>query len=76
VYSEHVLTNWHVSKYIFNLSLSDSVVPTCFKQTTIVSVPKNTKVTCLNNYQPVALTSVAIKFVERLVMDHVNAAIP
>ena len=35
---------------IFNLSLSESVIPTCFKQTTIVHVPKNTKVTCLNDY--------------------------
>ena len=34
----------------FNLSLSESVIPTCFKQTTIVPVPKNTKVTCLNDY--------------------------
>jgi hypothetical protein len=33
---------------IFNLSLSESVIPTCFKQTTIVPVTKNTKVTCLN----------------------------
>ena len=37
---------------IFNLSLSESVIPTCFKQTTIVPVPKNTKVTCLNDYFP------------------------
>jgi hypothetical protein len=27
---------------VFNLSLSESVIPTCFKQTTIVPVPKNT----------------------------------
>ena len=27
---------------IFNLSLTESVIPTCFKQTTIVPVPKNT----------------------------------
>ena len=39
---------------IFNLSLTQSVIPPCFKQTTIVPVPKNSKVTCLNNYQPVA----------------------
>ena len=43
---------------IFNLSLSESVIPTCFKQTTIVPVPKNTKATCLNDYRPEALTSV------------------
>ena len=35
---------------IFNMSLIESVIPTCFKQTTIVPVPKNTKVTCLNDY--------------------------
>jgi hypothetical protein len=45
---------------IFNMSLIESVIPTCFKQTTIVPVPKNTKVTCLNDYRTIALTSVAI----------------
>jgi hypothetical protein len=35
---------------IFNLSLTESVIPTCFKQTTLVPVPKNTKVTYLNDY--------------------------
>jgi hypothetical protein len=33
---------------IFNLSLTESVIPTCFKQTSMVPVPKNTKVTSLN----------------------------
>jgi hypothetical protein len=42
---------------IFNLSLTESVIPTCFKQTTIVPVPKVAKVTCLNDYRPEALTS-------------------
>ena len=35
---------------IFNMSLTESVIPTCFRQTTIVPVPKNTKATCLNDY--------------------------
>ena len=61
---------------IFNMSLIESVIPTCFKQTTIVPVPKNTKVTCLNDYRPVALTSVAMKCFERLVMAHINTIIP
>ena len=61
---------------IFNLSLSESVIPRCFKQTTIVPVPKNTKVTCLNDYQPVALMSVAMKCFERLVMAHIHTIIP
>ena len=41
---------------IFNLSLAKSVIPTCFKQTTIVPVSKEVKITCLNDYRPVALT--------------------
>ena len=61
---------------IFNLFLSKSVIPTCFKQTTIVPVPKNTTVASLNDYRPVALTSVAIKCFERLVMAHINTIIP
>jgi hypothetical protein len=61
---------------IFNLSQSESVIPTCFKQTNIVPVSKNTKVTCLNDYQPIALMSVAMKCFERLVMAHINTIIP
>ena len=61
---------------IFNMSLIESVIPTCYKQTTIVPVPKNTKVTCLNDYRPVALTSVAMKCFEWLVMAHINTLIP
>ena len=34
------------------------------------------KVTCLNDYRPVALTSVAMKGFERLVMAHINTIIP
>ena len=51
---------------IFNLSLSESVISTCFKQTTIVPVPKKAKVTCLNDYRPVAFTSVAVKCFEKI----------
>jgi hypothetical protein len=56
--------------------LSESGIPTCFKKTTIVPVPKNINVTCLNDYQPVALTSVAMKCFDRLVMAHINTIIP
>ncbi|XP_073719106.1 uncharacterized protein [Misgurnus anguillicaudatus] len=49
---------------IFNLSLRLTVIPTCFKQTTIIPVPKKTTVSCLNDYRPVALTSVIMKCFE------------
>ena len=38
-------------------------------------VPKNTKVMCLNDYRSLALTSVAMKCFEKLVMAH-NTIIP
>ena len=60
---------------ILNLPLNQSVIPTCFKQPTIVPVPKNAKVTCLNDYRPKALTSVFMKCFERLVMAHINTII-
>jgi hypothetical protein len=53
------------------MSLIESVIPTSFKQTTIVPVLKNMKATCLNDYRPVALTSVAMKCFERLIMAHI-----
>ena len=59
---------------IFNLSLIQSVIPTCFKQTSIVPVPKNDKVTCLNDYSLVALTSVAMTCFKRLVMAPITRA--
>ena len=61
---------------IFNMSLIESVIPTCFKQTTIVPVPKNTKATCLNDYRPVVLTFVDTKRFERLVVAHITTIIP
>ena len=60
---------------IFNLSLSLSAVPTCFKIAAIVPVPKNAKVTELKDYCPVALTSVIMKCFERLVKDHITSTV-
>lgn len=39
-----------VSTTIFNLSLVQSVVPTCLKSATIVPMPKHNTVNCLNDY--------------------------
>ena len=61
---------------IFNLSLTESVKPTCFKQTTIVPVPTEAKVTCLNDYRPIVLMLVAMKCFERLALAHINTVMP
>ena len=37
---------------IFNLSLTESEIHTCFKQTPVVPVPKKAKVTYLKDYPP------------------------
>ncbi|KAK3529640.1 hypothetical protein QTP70_032517, partial [Hemibagrus guttatus] len=57
---------------IFNISLSSAVVPTCLKTTTIIPVLKKSKVSCLNDYRPFALTPIVMKCFERLVMRHIK----
>ncbi|KAL0195769.1 hypothetical protein M9458_009341, partial [Cirrhinus mrigala] len=61
---------------IFNLSLSQSVIPTCFKESIIVPVPKKPHPASLNDYRPVALTSVVMKCFERLVKDFIISSLP
>ncbi len=46
---------------IFNRSLELCEVYSCFKHSTIIPVPKKQKITGLNDYGPLALTSVAMK---------------
>ncbi|KAK3540897.1 hypothetical protein QTP86_003964 [Hemibagrus guttatus] len=57
---------------IFNTSLETCHVPACFKISAIVPVPKKTKITGLNDYRPVALTSVVMKSFERLVLSYLK----
>ncbi|KAK1795701.1 hypothetical protein P4O66_001021 [Electrophorus voltai] len=54
---------------IFNLSLMLGIVPSSFKRSTIVPVPKKPRSSDLNGYRPVALTSVVMKCFEKLT-DH------
>ena len=64
---------------IFNLSLTESVIPTYMFQAdhhSPCAQGREAKVTCLNDYRPVALTSVAMKCFERLVMAHINSILP
>lgn len=61
---------------IFNLSLSQAVVPTCLKSATIIPVPKQNNITCLNDYRPVALTPIIAKCFEKLVQKHIKSSLP
>ena len=61
---------------IFNLTLQQSEVPICFKKMTISPVSKKSQAACLNDYCPVALTSIIMKCFERLVMAQINSSLP
>ncbi len=61
---------------IFNESLATSFVPTSFKKSVIIPVPKNSKPSCLNDYRPVALTSTVTKVFERLLKKHICSYSP
>ncbi len=57
---------------IFNRSLELCEVPSCFKHSTIIPVPQKPKITGLNDHRPVALTFVAMKSFERLVLAYLK----
>ena len=61
---------------IFNASLAQGVVPHCLKKAVIVPVPKKSSIGGLNDYRPVALTSIVMKCFERLVLQHLKSCLP
>ncbi len=52
------------------------MVPACFKKSTIVPIPKKNKITCLNDWRPVALTPIFSKCFEKLVRDYICSVLP
>ncbi|KAK1788979.1 hypothetical protein P4O66_015871 [Electrophorus voltai] len=61
---------------IFNLSLTLGIVPSSFKCSTIVPVLKKPRPSGLDDYHPVALTSVVMKCFEKLVRDFITSSLP
>lgn len=57
---------------IFNRSLELCELPSRFKCSTSIPVPKKPPITGLNDYRPIALTSVVMKSFERLVLRHLK----
>ena len=60
---------------IFNVSPSQCKIRHCFKKSTIIPVPKKSTASYLNDYRPVALTSVVMKTIERLVLQVLKSII-
>ena len=58
---------------LFNSFLQLSQVPSCFKVSAIIPVPKKLKPASLNDYRPVSLTSVVMKVLERLVQKFLRS---
>src|SRR4029434_8673418 len=63
---------------IFNQSLSQCLIPTCLKSTTIIPLPKKTTASTPNDYRPVALTPIIMKCFEKLVRSqcHITTSLP
>ncbi|XP_039616695.1 uncharacterized protein LOC120533797 [Polypterus senegalus] len=61
---------------IFNQSLSQATVPSCLKSSIIVPLLKNSITNSLNDFHPVALTSVIMKSFGKLVQSHIIACLP
>jgi hypothetical protein len=57
-----------VFSQLFSWSLRDSVVPRIWKDSIICPVPKSKSPSVLNDYRPVALTSIVMKCFERIVL--------
>ncbi|KAK0147386.1 hypothetical protein N1851_013149 [Merluccius polli] len=53
--------------HIFNVSLSQQKVPRLWKQAEMIPVPKVSKPKMLNDFRPVALTSLLMKSFEKIV---------
>lgn len=61
---------------IFNLSLTQEVVPGLFKPSIIMPVPKNLDTSTLNDSRPVTFTSVAMKGLKKRVLSYINSVVP
>ncbi|XP_051776198.1 uncharacterized protein LOC127526095 [Erpetoichthys calabaricus] len=59
-------------QHIFNLSLEQGRVPRLWKTSCITPVPKVSRPSELNDFQPVALTSHVMKTMQRLLLHHLR----
>ncbi len=61
---------------IFNNSLNQTIVQSCFKTATIIPAPIQPTFTCLNDFRPMALTPIMMKCFERLTKQHTVSKLP
>ncbi len=54
--------------------MESSTVPQLWKHSTVIPIPKKSKTTALNDLRPVALTSLGMKAMERILKHHIIRA--
>ncbi len=63
-----------VFRILFQSSMDSSTVPQLWKHSTVIPIPKKSKIKTLNDLRPVALTSLVIKAMERILKHHIIRA--
>ena len=58
--------------FIFNLSIKEHTLPTIWKTSEIIPVPKKANVKELNDLRPVALTPIVTKCLEKLILIEIK----
>lgn len=53
--------------------MSESQEPICFKASVTIPVPTKDRTTCQNDYRPITLTFIVMKFYERLTLSYVKS---
>ena len=56
-----------ILRNIYQQSINEGKIPKAWKMSELVPVPKKSPPTCLNDYRPIALTSVLMKCLEKIV---------
>ena len=57
--------------YIFNMSLSTNIIPDIWKTSKITPVPKSNSIKQMNDLRPIALTSLPMKCLEKLILKRI-----
>ena len=64
----------YIYTLIFNMSIKNCIIPALWKCSEIIPIPKKAKVNEMNDLRPIALTSVVMKCLEKLVLNKVKSA--
>ena len=64
-----------VLRNIFQKSLENTYIPTIWKTSEVIPVPKKNPPTCNNDYRPIALTAIMMKCLEKIVKNALAAQV-